>query len=107
MICCLLRMMETGCSAMNVMVQNTWHAGVSCMSLTAPINAHCAGMGRRGCKREEYVFYYNYVTRFSALFHVFIVTMSQENGIGPSKGVQNTHQKRSVEGLWAKCQSVQ
>ncbi len=31
----------------------------------------------------------------------------EENGIGPSKGVQNTHQKRSVEGLWAKCQSVQ
>ncbi len=57
------------------------------MPLTAPINAHCAGMGRRGWKRAEYVFYYYYVTRFSAVFIVivFIVIMYEETSIGASK----------------------
>ena len=36
-----------------------------------------AEMGNR-VKTTKYVFYYNYVTRFSALFPVFIVTLSEK-----------------------------
>lgn len=71
------------------------------MPLMTPIDAHCAGMGRRGWKRAEYVFYYNYVTRFSA---VFIVIMYEETSIGASKRYKNDLQKRCVKDFGEKCE---
>ncbi len=38
---------------------------------------------------EEYVFYYNYVTRGLALFHGFIAaSVSEETTFGPPKGCE-------------------
>ena len=37
----------------------------------------CAKLAHKPTPKPKYVFYYNYITRFSALFPVFIVTLSQ------------------------------
>jgi hypothetical protein len=49
--------------------------------LHAPSGDHVCYVCRDGSQSTNnrvYVFYYNYVTKFSALFPVFIVTVSQE-----------------------------
>ncbi len=54
---------------------------LSCRGLLhAPSGAHQCYVCRDGIENtnNQDVFYYNYVTRFSALFPVFIVTVSQE-----------------------------
>ncbi len=55
-------------------------------------------------KVKEYVFYYNYVTRFLALFHVFIAVLSQEETIGPSTRCEGHKQGWVGEGAWERIE---
>ena len=47
--------------------KSTYHAGAFCMPLRGPMSVFFAEMAKRARKRAKYVFYYNYVTRFSTV----------------------------------------